>query len=170
MFYLELLFTLTNQRIPLIKIYYTIYNPVNIGRDAMTARATSRHLGTPGQEVLKIVKFGLHWNSYPMPSLRLETRVKTYDFITCIFENSNPGVYIYMHNWYTCTYYNTHTTYYSGPSLTRPPYLPRNCGHIIEVAFGEGGEVPVNTLMIVVEEKIHGLIREGGLCWEWPLR
>ncbi len=25
----------------------------------------------------------------------------------------------------------------SSPSLIRPPYLPRNCGHISEVAFGE---------------------------------
>ncbi len=28
-------------------------------------------------------------------------------------------------------------THYSNPSLIRPPYLPRNCGHIREVAFGE---------------------------------
>ncbi len=27
--------------------------------------------------------------------------------------------------------------WYSIPSLIRPPYLPRNCGHIKEVAFGE---------------------------------
>ncbi len=26
---------------------------------------------------------------------------------------------------------------YSRPPLIRPPYLPRNCGHIREVAFGE---------------------------------
>ena len=26
---------------------------------------------------------------------------------------------------------------YSSPPLIRPPYLPRNCGHITEVAFGE---------------------------------
>ena len=26
---------------------------------------------------------------------------------------------------------------YSSPPLIRPPYLPRNCGHIREVAFGE---------------------------------
>ncbi len=26
---------------------------------------------------------------------------------------------------------------YSGPPLIRPPYLPRNYGHIREVAFGE---------------------------------
>ncbi len=26
---------------------------------------------------------------------------------------------------------------YSSPSVIRPPYLPRNCGHIREVAFGE---------------------------------
>ena len=27
--------------------------------------------------------------------------------------------------------------YYSSPPLIRPPYLQRNYGHIIEVAFGE---------------------------------
>ncbi len=26
---------------------------------------------------------------------------------------------------------------YSSPPLTRPLYLPRNCGHIREVSFGE---------------------------------
>ncbi len=26
---------------------------------------------------------------------------------------------------------------YSSPPLIRPTYLPRNCGHIREVAFGE---------------------------------
>ncbi len=26
---------------------------------------------------------------------------------------------------------------YSSPSLIRPPFLPRNCGHIREVTFGE---------------------------------
>ena len=30
-------------------------------------------------------------------------------------------------------------------------------------------EGEVNTL-IIVAAKIYGLIREGGLCWEWPLR
>ncbi len=51
---------------------------------------------------------------------------------------------------------------YSGPSLIRPPYLSRNCGHIREVAFDEGEKL-VNTLIVVVE-KVYGLIREGGLC------
>ncbi len=50
---------------------------------------------------------------------------------------------------------------YSSPSLIGPPYLPRNCGHIRE------GEV--NTFMVVAA-KSWGLIREGGLCWEWPLK
>ncbi len=29
------------------------------------------------------------------------------------------------------------TVQYSSPSLIRAPYMPRNCGHIREVAFGE---------------------------------
>ncbi len=44
---------------------------------------------------------------------------------------------------------------YSSLSLIRQPYLPRNSGHI--------REEEVNTL-VVVAEKIYGLIREGGLC------
>ena len=55
----------------------------------------------------------------------------------------------------------SHTGKYNSPSLIRPPYLPRNCVHIREVAFGEREKL--NTLTVVVA-KIYGLIREGGLC------
>ena len=51
-------------------------------------------------------------------------------------------------------------------SLIRPPYLPRNWPHQRGGLWWEG---EVNTL-IVVTENIYGLIREDGICWEWPLR
>ncbi len=60
-------------------------------------------------------------------------------------------------------------TYNSSPSLIRPPYLPRNCGHIRKVAFGER-ETWILITLVVVAAKISGHIRECGLCWEWPLR
>ncbi len=50
---------------------------------------------------------------------------------------------------------------YSSPSLITPPYLPRNCGLVGEVAFGE--KDIVNTL-IAVAPNIYSRIREGGLC------
>ena len=55
---------------------------------------------------------------------------------------------------------------YSIPLLIRPPYLPRNYGHIREVALQEG---EVNAFIVVVA-KISGHIREGSLPWKWPLR
>ncbi len=54
---------------------------------------------------------------------------------------------------------------YSAPSLIGSPYLPRNCGHLQEVAF-EGEKK--NTWIVVVET-IYGFIKKHGLCWEWPL-
>ncbi len=56
---------------------------------------------------------------------------------------------------------------YSSPPLIRPLYLPRNCGHIKEVAFGERENLNV---FIVALATNFDQIREGGLCWEWPLR
>ncbi len=50
---------------------------------------------------------------------------------------------------------------YSSPSLIRPPYLPRNCGHIREVAFGEEEKLMHFT---VAAPNISDHIREGGLC------
>ncbi len=50
------------------------------------------------------------------------------------------------------------TQYYSSSSLIRPPYLPRNCGHIREVALGEREKYK----HLIVAAKICGLIKEGG--------
>ncbi len=52
---------------------------------------------------------------------------------------------------------------YSSPSLIRPPYLPRKCGHIREVRG-------ISKYIDSSSGKDYGLIREGGLCWEWALR
>ena len=53
-------------------------------------------------------------------------------------------------------YYQTDLQFvYSSPPLIRPPYLPGNCGHIREVAFGDA--------IIEAAPKICGNIREGGL-------
>ncbi len=53
---------------------------------------------------------------------------------------------------------------YGSPSLIRPPYLPRNCGHIIEVAFGEGGRSKYidssGKVFMAVLEKVSSV--EGG--------
>ncbi len=53
------------------------------------------------------------------------------------------------------------------PPLIRPPYLPKNCGHIREVAFGKREKL---IHFIAVAPKICGHIREGGFCWEWPVK
>ncbi len=47
---------------------------------------------------------------------------------------------------------------YNIPSLIRALYLPRNCGHIKEVAFGE------RDTLTVVAAKTCGLTTKGGLC------
>ncbi len=43
----------------------------------------------------------------------------------------------YLEGKITSNLFQETVTMYSSPSLIRPPYLPRNCGHIREVAFGE---------------------------------
>ncbi len=57
---------------------------------------------------------------------------------------------IYYHRFFQVQYHLfSCDTIYSGPFLIRPPYLPRNCGHISEVAFGERGKL--NTLIVTAE-------------------
>ena len=60
------------------------------------------------------------------------------------------------------------------PPLIRPPSLPRNCGHIREVPFDMFDDrdkyITVFIMFIVVRPKMCGHSRDGGPCWEWPLK
>ena len=69
--------------------------------------------------------------------------------------------------YFTANLMKSRVCMHSGPPLIRPPYLPRNCSHIRDRA-GLWWEGELYTLKAVVT-KICGLIRGGGLCWEWPL-
>ncbi len=59
---------------------------------------------------------------------------------TC-HKHSHFQFYFFLQNYifFICVLDITYTFQfmYSSPSLIRPPYLPRNCGHIRGVAFGE---------------------------------
>ncbi len=51
-------------------------------------------------------------------------------------------------------------------SLIRSPYLPRSCGHIREVAFGEREKYIDSSSAKILWHNT----REGGLCLQWPQR
>ncbi len=55
--------------------------------------------------------------------------------VWCLDFGCNTGV-IHL-TWNYAVILNKKIGIYSSPSLIRPPYLSRNCGHIREVAFGE---------------------------------
>ncbi len=50
---------------------------------------------------------------------------------------------------------------YSSPSLIRPPYLQKNCGHISMIREVAVDEEDVKS---AAAENNYGLIREGGFC------
>ena len=52
------------------------------------------------------------------------------------------------------------------PCLIRPPSLPSNCDHIMEVAFGERENY------LHLQQQWHRCVAklDGGFCSEWPLR
>ncbi len=55
-----------------------------------------------------------------------------FSFAVPVYATKNLNDSVIGNLWPTLSYCG-----YSGPCLIRPPYLPRNCGHIREVAFGE---------------------------------
>ncbi len=78
------------------------------------------------------------------------------------FDVQVPHLPLYCFNMYISYYYIYFILLYfqySSPPLVRSPYWSRNCGHIREVAFGEG---KVNAF-IAVAPQIGGHIRGGGL-------
>ncbi len=93
---------------------------------------------------LRILKYScILWRTYkPRANLSLEMNISSLSTIATIL--------IYCHHitfkfWSSRRYLSLEFHlrqilshwYYSSPSLIMPPYLPRNCGHIRELAFGE---------------------------------